>query len=262
MNLLLITKTKMIMKIFDLICTKLDINLAVQDNTDVANRFDFIIVDQELIDDRFNIIKQLTVKIGAISNEELPFDKSRDFLIPRPFLPHDLHNILLEQIEYIKEEIRLEKNSVVENYNEDAEDLTVYLDSLADDIAVDIEDEDDESIISMAALRDGGVLDKSELGKINSLLQDNDLQSELLKQYKDESEMNENDWKDLSEIIDDALLEVSDYEFDLNYSEPVQLVLTNYNIEELRPLLSKFNQNVIDKLSQGETIDLKLSLKA
>jgi len=261
-NLLLITKTKMIMKIFDLICTKLDIKLHIQSNTDVNNsRFDFIIVDQEFIDDRFNIIKQLTNKIGAISNEELPFDKSRDFIIPRPFLPHDLQNILIEQIEYIKEDKRVEKK-VIDTYNEDAEDVTSYLDTLADDIAEDIEDEGDESIISIAALRDGGVLDKSELGKINSLLEDSDLESKLLRQYQDEDEMDENDWKDLSEIIDDALNEVADYEFDVNYNEPVKLILNNYNIDELRPLLSKFNQSVIDKLSQGETIDLKLSLKA
>lgn len=260
MNLLLITKTKMIIKIFDLICTKLDIKLGVQDNTEVSGRFDFIIVDQDLIDDRFNIIKQLANKIGAISNEELPFDKSRDFLIPRPFLPHDLQNILNEQIEFIKDEKRLEKIEV-EKYNEDEEDMTAFIETLADDIADDIEDESDESIVSIASLRDGGVLDKTELGKIHSILEENEIQNEFLKQYQDD-EMDENDWKDLSEIIDDALNEVSDYEFDVNYQEPVKLILNQYNIEELKPLLTKFNQTIIDKLSQGETIDLKLSLKA
>lgn len=260
MNLLLITKTKMIIKIFDLICTKLDIKLGVQDNTEVSGRFDFIIVDQDLIDDRFNIIKQLANKIGAISNEELPFDKSRDFLIPRPFLPHDLQNILNEQIEFIKEEKRVEKIEV-KKYDEDEEDMTAFIETLADDIAEDIEDESDESIVSIASLRDGGVLDKSELGKIHSILEENEIQNEILKQYQDD-EMDENDWKDLSEIIDDALNEVSDYEFDVNYQEPVKLILNQYNIEELKPLLNKFNQTIIDKLSQGETIDLKLSLKA
>lgn len=264
MNLLLITKTKMIIKIFDLICTKLDIKLGVQNNTEVNGRFDFIIVDQDLIDDRFNIIKQMASKIGAITNEELPFDKSRDFLIPRPFLPHDLQNILNEQIEFIKEEKRLEKIEVEKKHNEDeqyeddVEDLTMYINSIADDI----DDESDESIVSIASMRDGGVLDKSELGKINSILEENDIQAEMLKQFQDEEEMNENDWKDLSDIIDDALNEVSDYEFDVDYQEPVKLVLNNYNMEELKPLLSKFNESLIDKLSQGETIDLKLSLKA
>ena len=79
MTLLLITKTNMIVKIFDLICTKLDIRLFVQESSNVSKNYDFVIVDQDLIDDKFNIIKQFTSKIGAISNEELPFDKSRDF---------------------------------------------------------------------------------------------------------------------------------------------------------------------------------------
>lgn len=264
MNLLLITKTKMIIKIFDLICTKLDIKLGVQDNTEVSGKYNFVVVDQDLIDDRFNIVKQFSNKIGAISNEELPFDKSRDFLIPRPFLPHDLLAILEEQIGLMKEEKRLEdlEKESSNHYNEDAEDLTVFVESLADDIAEDIEDDNDESIITIAALKDGGVLDKSELGKINSILEEDNIQSEILKQFQDEDEMDENDWKDLSDIIDDALDEVNDYEFDVNYEEPVKLILSNHNIEELKPLLSKFNQSVIDKLSQGQTIDLKLSLKA
>lgn len=263
MNLLLITKTKMIIKIFDLICTKLDIKLGVQDNTEVSGRFDFIIVDQDLIDDRFNIIKQMASKIGAITNEELPFDKSRDFLIPRPFLPHDLQNILKEQIEFINDEKKLERVEVkkYDDYDEVEDDMTAFIETLADDIADDIEDESDESIVSIASLRDGGVLDKSELGKIHSILEENEIQNQILKEYQDD-EMDENDWKDLSEIIDDALNEVSDYEFDLNYQEPVKLVLNHYNIEELKPLLTKFNQSIIDKLSQGETVDLKLSLRA
>jgi hypothetical protein len=33
------------------------------------------------------------VKLGAISSEELPFDKE-DFIIPRPFLPTKLEEIL------------------------------------------------------------------------------------------------------------------------------------------------------------------------
>ena len=36
-------------------------------------------------------------KLGAISSEELPFDKSKDFVIPRPFLPTNLKLFLIEQ---------------------------------------------------------------------------------------------------------------------------------------------------------------------
>lgn len=268
MNLLLITKTKMIMKIFDLICSKLDITFSVQNNTEVEKRFDFIIVDQDFIDNRFNIVKQHCKKIGAITNEELPFDKSRDFLIPRPFLPHNLQTIIQEQIEFIKEEQREQNkqshkkvDTFVDEELDDADDLTAYIENLADDVAHDIEDESDESIVSLAALKNGGVLDRSELGKITNILKEESIENNFLKSFQDEEELTETDWKDLSEIIDEALIEVSDYEFDMNYNEPYNLVLNNYSVEELRPLLKKLNQKLIDKLSHGETIDLKLSLK-
>jgi hypothetical protein len=39
------------------------------------------------------------------------------------------------------------------------------------------------------------------------------------------------------------------------------LVLSNFSINELRPLLEKFDQTVIDKLSSGETVNVKMSLK-
>ncbi len=260
MTLLLITKTNMIVKIFDLICTKLDMKLFVQDNTDISKNYDFIVVDQDLVDDRFNVIKHQATKIGAISNEELPFDKSRDFLISRPFLPHDLFSILTEQIEIIKEEAKLEKQNKFSHVDEDIDDISEYIETLADDIAYDIEDETDESIISIAALKSGGILDKSELGKINSILNDDNLQSKFQKEFVDDSEMSETDWKDLSQIIDDALCEVKEYEFDFNYNEPYELILNRYNIDELRPLLTKCNQSIIDRLSQGEIIDLRLSV--
>lgn len=262
MTLLLITKTNMVVKIFDLICTKLDMKLLVQDNTNVSKNYDFIVVDQDLVDEKFNIIKQMTSKIGAISNEELPFDKSRDFLISRPFLPHDLHTILSEQIEIIKDEAKQEKINAnrFSNEDDDIEGISSYIETLADDIADDIDDESDESIISIAALKNGGILDKSELGKINSILNDDNLQSKFQKEFVDESEMSETDWKDLSQIIDDALGEVKEYEFDLNHNEPYELILNKYNIDELRPLLTKCNQSIIDRLSQGDIIDLRLSV--
>lgn len=262
MTLLLITKTNMIVKIFDLICTKLDIRLFVQENTDISKNYDFIIVDQDLVDDKFNIIKHMASKIGAISNEELPFDKSRDFLISRPFLPHDLYTILSEQIDIIKEESRLDRESKNKFSNEDdeVEEISDYIGTLVDDIAYDIEDESDESIISIAALKSGGILDKSELGKINSILNEDNLQAKFQEEFVDETQMSESDWKDLSQIIDDALGEVTDYEFDLSHNEPYELILNRYNIDELRPLLTKCNQSIIDKLSQGEIIDLRLSI--
>jgi hypothetical protein len=115
--------------------------------------------------------------------------------------------------------------------------------------------DEDESIVSLASLNMGGVLDSRELDKINDILREDNIQNEI--------NLEKNDWKDISSIIDDALAEVKEYEFDLTKEpiKPYNLVLSNFNINELRPLLEKFDQTVIDKLSSGETVDVRITLK-
>ncbi|WP_072682717.1 hypothetical protein [Arcobacter sp. LA11] len=251
MNLILITKTPMVEKIFTLICKKLNINILVKDDLNIENSVDFIIVDEEFVNDDFNSLKQKTKKIAAITSEELPFDKSRDFIINRPFLPTALEVLLSEQMAFIEED-----NQVIENPEKDINEeelMSNYVESLADDVAYNIEEESDESIVTIASVNNGGVLDNTELHKISDILHDDDVQNEVT--------VDENDWKDISEIIDDALNEVSDYEFDMDSNEPIKLILNNYNISELKPFLQKFDQNVIDRLSNGEDVDVTLSLK-
>ena len=267
MNLLLICKTAIIEHIFTLICKKLDIKLSIQDNDEVSTSFDIIIIDESLISDSFNIIKKYSKRLGAISKEELPFDKSRDFLIPRPFLPTKLQSILLEQIEIIKVEISEEKKIVhpieeLDNHVENDEEYTMpaldYVDSLAEDIYLDEDGEDyesDESIVNLVSLKKGGILDTDELSKINDLL----YQETII----DDMAINESDWKNISDIIDDALNEVKDYEFDLDKSENkvTKLILNKHTLEELKPLLEKLDQNIISSISAGNSIDIKISLK-
>lgn len=255
MNLLLITRTAMIEKIFSLVCKKLEIELSVQTNHQVEKGVDIIVVDQDFINDEFNFLKQHTKKLAAITNEELPFDKSRDFIIPRPFLPTQLEELLKEQIEFIKEDLEQEQDSVSKLEIDEEALMTNYVESLADDVAFNIDEENDESIVTIASLKDGGVLDFNELDKINNILHDDDVQDEVI--------VDENDWKDINEIIDDALNEVKEYEFELEEDEnkPIKVLLNNYNISELKPFLQKFDQKVIDKLSNGEDVDVTLSLK-
>jgi hypothetical protein len=259
MKLLLICETNIIKDIFTLISKKLNIELIIQDIIDTKNTsYDLIIVDQNFIDDKFNSLKQNSKRLGAISSEELPFDKARDFIIPRPFLPTKLETILKDEIEDIKKEesktAYTRKN--YESFEEDTE-VTIpvvdYMESLVDDVYNEIEEESDESVITIASLKEGGVLDKNELSKINSL---------LFSQPNISDEIEENDWKDISDIIDDALDEVREYEFDLSNSEDkYELILTNHKMNELKPLLSKLNQNLIDSLANGEAVDITLKLK-
>ena len=101
----------------------------------------------------------------------------------------------------------------------------------------------------------GGILDHSELSKINNILREDVIQNEI--------NLEKTDWKDIAAIIDDALDEVKEYEFDLTQTpiKSYNLILSNFHINELRPLLEKFDQTVIDRLSSGESVDVRLSLK-
>uniref|UniRef100_UPI00404796F2 hypothetical protein n=1 Tax=Aliarcobacter sp. TaxID=2321116 RepID=UPI00404796F2 len=277
MKLLLICETAIIEHIFTLVCKRLNIKLTIQKTNTIEDKFDLIVIDQSFIDDKFNVLKQHTKKLGAISSEELSFDKSRDFIIPRPFLPTKLESLIQEQVEFIKEENQLENSkkekksiSSKDNYDEE-DDVTIpilnFVNTLDEDESQydehdedsfnyeDNELEEDESIVNLTSLKSGGILDFSELNKINDILREDSIQNEI--------NLEKNDWKDISTIIDDALAEVKEYEFDLvkEKEEPYNLVLSNFTINELRPLLEKFDQTVIDKLSSGESVDIRLSLK-
>ena len=279
MTLLLICETNIIEHIFTLVCKRLNIKLTLQKTNNVSEKYDLVVIDQNFIDDKFNLIKQYSRKLGAISSEELSFDKARDFVIPRPFLPTKLESMLLEQIKFIKEEKEEENSSKrisfsKSSYEEEDDDVTVpvvhYVDSLNEDqedfkrvskkfeeenYSEDEYEDEDESIVHLQTLKSGGILDFGELSKINDILREDNIQNEI--------NLEKNDWKDISAIIDDALEEVKEYEFDLGKPpvKPYNLILSKFNINELRPLLEKFDQSVIDKLSSGETVDIRMSLK-
>lgn len=253
MNLLLLSKTSIIIKIFTLVCKKLNLELVVQSDFNIEEKKDFIIVDQDFINDDFNSLKKHCSKLGAISNDELPFEKARDYVIPRPFLPLQLQNILEEQIQIIKEDNELNRSvGALTGDIDTTENVTNYVESLADNIVSDIEEENDESIVSLASVHDGGILDNNELSKISDILRQDGVQ--------DEVEINENDWKDLSDIIDDALTEVNNYTI-TDEDTHIKLILNMFSMDELRPLLEKLDQKTIDKLSNGESVDLRLCLK-
>lgn len=268
-KVLLICDTTIIEHIFALVCKKMNLDLTIQKSTIVNEEYDFIVVDQSFIDDNFNNYKQYTKRLGAISSEELSFSKARDFIIPRPFLPTKLENIFNEQIETLyDDELNYSRRELKYNNFED-EDKTFIIqkNSLQNNSIFSntkqIKDENgddefafiDESLITLSAFDNGGILDNSELKKINNILKEEKIQNEI--------ELEKNDWKDISSIIDDALDEVREYEFDLAQKEDkvYDLILNRFNIEELRPFLEKFDQSVINRLVSGETVDVRISLK-
>jgi hypothetical protein len=255
MRLLLVCDVPIIVKIFTLMCKKLKIELVVQNHNEVQEKYDIIVLDTQFVDDKFNMIKQFAKKIGAISSEDLSFDKSRDFIIPRPFLPNMLQECLVEQMQLIEEEAKLQNARPATPQPTQRNQEDEELDLLAQYVAHDIEDENDESIVNLASFHQGGVLDRQELGKIKTMLETEPKVNEV--------HMNEEDWLDLSEIIDKALQEVKDYEFDMDapQQDSIRLVLSKFTMDELTPLLLKLDQNSIDKLTTGGSINLELKLK-
>ncbi len=258
MNLILISTSEIIIKIFSLVCQKIDIGLEIKTNFNIDNDVDFIIIDGDFLDDDFNSLKNLCSKLGLITNKNLAFSKARDFELSTPFLPTYLKKILEKQIKDIndKKEIPLQNyiNEEEININE-TKTITNYVESLADDIASNIESENDESIVSFSTLNEGGILDDSELSKISIILNDDKIKNEVLPSIRE--------WKDISSIIDEALVEVKDFSFEkLKEKQSYKLILSDYNMNELKPLFNKFDQNFIDRLSNGEEIELILCLKA
>ena len=276
-SLILISKNPMVIKIFNLVSNKLMIKLEVLSEVQIDHKVDVIVVDKEMIDDRFNILKSYSKVVGVISNEELPFDTANDFLIPSPFLPSMLEPILNEQLEVVN---RREKTKVyvstIEEEEDTASDMAVdYLDQLADGIALGIDNiepkqneedtishyiDDDDSIVfaNNIANDDGGVLDSNELSKLEGLI---DIQNKPpQKEYTIDEDTKE--WNDLSSIIDDAINEVNSTTNLLNSldEKPIAITLSDYSLTELTPLFNIVDQDVINSLTAGKSVMIELKL--
>jgi len=268
-SLILVSRKPIIIQIFTLVCKKLNIDLDVLSEVQIDHKVDIIIIDNDFIDDRFDIIKSYAKIIGAISKEELPFGSANDFIVPLPFLPSSLEQILLKQLDVLKKRdntktyisnVEVDNAVLVDDIEEPSstEPAVEYLESLADDIAFDIEEENDDSIIALAALNKGGVLDTKELSNIQNIMSS----PNEVKKTDFDSEKIEDEWMDLSSIIDQAIDEVNTVseiysKFD---NKPIKVLLNNFELEELTPLLNKLDQDIIDSLTDGYEINLQIKL--
>ncbi|MEA3289391.1 MAG: hypothetical protein U9Q04_04330 [Campylobacterota bacterium] len=289
-EMILVSQTPIVKQIFKLVCNKLHIKLDVLDEAQIDKKVDIIIIDKDFVDDRFNILKTYSKRIGAISKDTLPFEFANDFLIPLPFLPSQLQKILEDELETIstKEKTKTYVTNIDDNYDpnfgnddisykpkpqeffEESNEVDPALDyiaTLADGVAKEIGEETDDSIVHLNALQHTssgtGVLDKEELSKIEELINpQNDVHNVSVKPTDNYDEKNEDEWLDLASIIDQAIDEVNQND---NYLEsiddkPIKLLLNNYSMKELEPLFKLLNQNIIDKLTEGEEITLQLKI--
>jgi hypothetical protein len=269
-SITLVTQESVITKIFTLICSKLNIDLKISNDNYIEQHSDIIIVDDPFIDDHFNLIKQYSKRLGAITQEDLPFEKAKDFTIPRPFLPSTLEKILNDQIQIIKDKELKDKAKTTTTNTTAIEEDDQELINLANDLIDDIQDNnEDESIIHYSTNKkdqnlNRNVLDSQELSKLQNMLEAND---EFFKKINMAApqELSKEDWVDLADIIDKAIDDVKEYEFEESQtpdqSQTINLVLNQFAMNELRPLLQKLDQNIIDNLVDGKDIYLHLQLK-
>ena len=265
-SLILVSRKPIIIQIFTLVCKKLNISLEVLPEVQIDHKVDIIIIDNDFIDDRFDIIKSYAKLMGAISKKELPFGSANDFIVPLPFLPSSLEQILEKQLEILNtrkntktyiSNVEVEDEEYEEPIDE-MEPAVDYLESLADDIAFDMEEENDDSIVSLSALNNGGILDTKELSNIQNII----TSSNNVKKEDFDADKVEDEWMDLSSIIDQAIDEVNTVseiysKFD---NKPIKVLLNNYELEELTPLLNKLDQDIIDSLTDGYEINLQIKL--
>jgi hypothetical protein len=289
-ELILVSKTPIVIQIFNLVCKKLSIHIQVLNDISIDRKVDILVIDKEFIDEDFATLKRYTKQIGAITNDEMSFEMANDFAIPSPFLPSNLEVILQEQLSilaqkanaktYVTNEMQQKEKdpfiiddlSDVEadlGLDEELEPAMEYLGSIADDIANGIDEENDDSIVSTVSLDNGGVLDKEELSRIGTLvdLGGNPSLEKLEESIMEDVELNQNSeqWQDLSDIIDQAINEANTSEqFNLKDLEnnPIDVKLNDFTLEELKPLLSKLDQDIIDNITEGNAVTLKLRLES
>lgn len=245
-NTVLISDNKIVNKIFSLVANKLAIKLKVSNNCDILDTFDIVFLDENYLDENLIQLKAITKKFILISSKTTTTINDFDYIIQKPFLPSKLQNELQDIIRVIGESSVLKDK---EETKDDVSDLVDFVDSMFDDTN-NIDNDADESIILEQNLGHGGVLDKNELSKLFEMVND---------EVTQEIDMDdENDWVELADIIDKAIDDVAEYEFEEN--KPIKLILNEYSMEELKPLFQRLDQEIIDKLVNGEDISLQLRL--
>jgi len=259
----LLSNTPIINKIFTLISNKLMIHLKIYNTIDdVEKNIDLIVVDDSFLDENIIKLRSFCDTLVLLKNNNSS-ENGFDFIIEKPFLPSTLSINLEKILKSIEEKID-EKQDETPFINqkvykteeptnkEITDDLAKFIDSLVNEVDEESSNSDDLTV-KKEQLGHGGVLDKDELSKLYDMIND-DTSDNYLKNVE-----KEDDWIELSDIIDKAIDDVSTYQFKDN--QPIKLILNQYSIEELAPLLKKLNQNIIDKLSDGNEITLQLRLE-
>ena len=282
-TLVLVSKTPIVIQIFNLIAKKLHLELEVISSVELDHKVDIVVVEKSMVDDNFNSLKTQCKLIGTISNDPMPFELANDFLIPNPFLPSTLQELLEVQIQELEKRAKAKVYATkIDHINEPIEDDTTevsleqlpnneadialdYIDSLASNIAHDVKEDIDDSIVHISSVEKtlGGVLDQHELSKLEDII---DYSTPKLENVANDDTSTDDDeqWMDLSSIIDKAIdeLNTTDKLYDKLEIKPIKLLLNDYSMNELKPLFELLNQDIIDAIADGQEIILQLKLES
>lgn len=258
----LLSDTEIINKIFTLIANKLMLHLKIVKTIDAIGKdIDLVVIDDTFLSENIIKVRSQCNAVVLLKNDNTSED-GFDFIIEKPFLPSTLsihlENILKEIGNKPKIE-DVEKITIYESeepsHEEVTDDLAKFIDSLVHEVDEDSYDSNDLTV-KKEQLGHGGVLDKDELSKLYDMIND---EGTLETQEYMKGPQKEDDWIDLSDIIDKAIDDVSTSQMIEN--RPIKIFLNQYSIDELAPLLGKLNQNIIDKIADGEEITLQLRLE-
>ncbi len=261
-NITLISKTNIIKQIFKLVSKKLSIDLIIIENTDELHPTDILVLDNQFNDGDIVKYKTICKKILLLSTDD-NIDTNFDAQIKKPFLPSQLQTFLEKIKKDYNSEIQIsnipqkEEENIVDDlvsFVESIPDETIYEDDEPDEYCGILPDTED-TVVTKDDLGDGGVLDINELSKLHELINDEHSNDE-----EKEIKLNDEDLVDLSDLIDQAIDDINDYDFEVN--KPIKLILNKYSMAELSPLFKKLNQNIIDNLVDGKEISLQLKLES
>ena len=266
----LVSNDLMIGKIFALVAKRLAFEYEQFSSLEnVDTDYDYLIIDDK-IDINKDLLKFFTTKIILTGSTQAL--QEYDHTIVKPFLPSDLQKSLekIFSLEPSKvNNIELENQSVSEVVEEqnsaetiedishedlsvDTSDLSAFVDTIVSDMD---NEEDGEELLTIKKenLSHGGVLDKNELSRLYNMLGEN------IEKFDSIDEKDSEDWVELSKIIDKAIDDIESYEYEED--KPIKLILNQYTMDQLAPLLKMLNQEIIDDLTDGKDIHLHLRLE-
>jgi len=285
-NITLITNTQIIKQIFTLVCNKLSINLEIYSDDSNISKTD-ILIYEDIDYKKEDVIRYKSMcTVLAVIAKHKAYEFESAYLIKKPFLPSQLVTYISELVDQVSTFEQLSKVPKIEkenisNTNEfdefsfelkddnvdiqtdmsnEVDDLVDFIDTMEE--AKDIElDDSEDIIIKKSDLGHGGVLDQKELSNLHNIINDSEITGSSIDEVVEELPNNEDDdWLELNDIIDDVIEDISQ-EPEVNKNDDILLVLNKFTMDELAPLLNKLDQDIIDKISAGEDVSIKLRLE-